>query len=394
MRIRTSLGLTVAAIVLVAGGCSDTEGGVVKADYGDAADPTTGLWSYRFDAADQYGEGGSPQVVHSAEGGRPGGFRTLRVIGTRTARPAGAGAGALRVQSTANLPASCTSTRDDGDPDPDPEAAPYAVPCRLLVGYSTSVGPDPTGQIVEYTGISGNAFTGATGINMPIPAGTQVIAQSQIDDNGGATRAQLGNNSCGDQDVTFYCYRPGSRSLTTMSVRLPLPATLPEHPATPGVWDGGNCFASQIAQVKAPAPDGGFAPLFELVQSRGLVGLRFDADGQQGVGAIDYQAPRDPTGSGWIRLGFDVIYSADPGAGRYQFLADLDHDGTWDHVGPADAGRTLIEGGGAANLSIGPYQAGCMPPVSNDYDNVEVAAVPTDAPWAEPTGSVVKRDSN
>jgi hypothetical protein len=383
-----------AAVVLTFGGCGDTRATVVGADYGDAVDPTRGLWTYRFDAADQFGEGGSPQVVHSSEGGQPGGFRTLKVIGTRTTRPTEPGAGALGVVSTARFPTSCTSTRDDEDPDLDPEAAPQAVPCRLLVGFETPLDPDPTGQVVEYTGISGSSFTGTTGIDERIPAGTQVIAQSQIDDNGVATRAQLGNNSCGDEDVTFYCYEQGSRSLTTMSVRLPSPAALPMHPDSTSVWDGGNCFASQIAQVKAPGPDGGFAPLFELVQSRGLVGLRFDADGQGGPGAIDYQVPRDSAGSGWIRLGFDVLYSADPGAGRYQFLADLDDDSSWDHVSSADAGRTLLEGGGAANLSIGPYQPGCMPPVSVDYDNVEVTSVPTDAPWAAPAGAVVKRDTN
>jgi hypothetical protein len=350
-----------------------TLGGVVQSDYGTTPTATDLSWNLKSDAWAFNGKGNDSQLLYTAgnpDPSRSGGYRTLRILGTRTAASASAGATTLAVNSTAGFPT--YPCNDNGSSNS----------CGLLVNYTDFT----NGQKLKYTGISGNTFTGVTGISQSVSANASVIAQSAYDahHSGAETRTQLINNSCSYPGASFYCYPSDSRSLTTFWVRFQSPSPLPAPANTTQEFSGGQCVNSQVAQIKEELPDAsGWDPIFGIVQSKS--NLAAVVGGSNGI-------PRTvapfPKAAGWMKVGLDIAFSTDPQKGKWQFLVDNNADGNWDRASAVVSGsKTLLTASAdewTANVSFGPYQTGCVPPISNDYANWQITAKPLNAGWQTP----------
>ena len=327
---------------------------VAQSDYGTTEQPS--IWKGIADAW-AYDDVNPPvndsQVLWRASGGDPLGpfsdpaspgpaHRTLRTRSTRVngAQPLGS---TLTVDSTALFPTSHHWQTD----------APINGG-HLLVRY----GNYTNGTQLDYTGISGNTFTGVTRdpncIPNPschealatIPDNALVVAQSVYDAHKNPrdqwSRTQLVRNSCNFPGSTFYCYFNNTRSLTTFSVRVNSPSPIGDGDD----WSGGACQSSQVAQIKQLASDGGGAPVFQIIQSDSMIGIRYDDhDDDPGAEPLDdYKIPK-PVGGGWMRFALDVRFSTNKTVGKYQLYADLDDNGTYETVKPVRTTRTLLNPG-------------------------------------------------
>jgi hypothetical protein len=224
---------------------------------------------------------------------------------------------------------------------------------------------------VRYSGKSSKSFTGVSGGSGTPPSGSRVVSQGawDYDNQPDQTRTQLINQSCTN---TFYCYKPGTRSLTCISVRLQTDTPLP-YDVGPG---GGNTKYSQVWQIK-----GGSSPTLSMLEGRD--GLKLVNNYNNGQTIKEYFFRGVPRGR-WIRLCIDVLYSSDPAHGAFRLWGDVDGDHNYHDYQPLTGkitSATLNSDTPHAMLSIGPYNAPTLPSVSRDYANIAVLAHSPSDTW-------------